>query len=326
MTEFKPNVTKSIDNLNDLQKTVDETIENLNEQITELSGQVEEMEKLQTKSITITENGTTEITPDQNYYALEKVNLTVNAGGEVDHFTKGDYLFYNTCRLSNLPNLAENHILDNITTALQMFYCATSGLTNPERISQLPLFDTSNIIDGTDMFYYFRWGEVLTSDKNVPAYNFSNITNAYRMFASSSSTPITSNKPTAINCVFGNNITNMYQMFYNQGNLLAFPNIPTTHSCTNFGSMCSGCSRVTDSTAISFDFSSVTAISSMSSMFSSCGSLSDASLKKIMTELLTVDSTLTGKTLSSLGFSSSQRTKMVAFDEWTALYNAGWTS
>lgn len=45
MTDFKPNITKSIDNLNKLQKDVDNTITDLEEQVVDLEEQVDDLQE-----------------------------------------------------------------------------------------------------------------------------------------------------------------------------------------------------------------------------------------------------------------------------------------
>lgn len=79
---------------------------------------------LQTKDIEITQAGTMEITPDEGYFALKKVNLNVNVqGGGGD--SNIEYL-----DVSGLDGESYNFAIQVATLAKKRHYILPSGLTN----------------------------------------------------------------------------------------------------------------------------------------------------------------------------------------------------
>ena len=182
MTPFKDNITKSIDNLNKLQEDVDniiteqtETITELQEQVDDLEEQVDEMENLQTKDVTITENGTTEITADSSYYALEKVNLTVNAGTASDIYG----LFSNCSDTGNVSQGTELKTcleLKNSNVDFSNFTNGSSLFSDCKLITEI----NANINNKTKLDYCFA---NCVNLKTCNLTNTSNVTIIANMFS-----------------------------------------------------------------------------------------------------------------------------------------------
>ena len=316
MTPFKDNITKSIDNLNKLQEDVDNTIADLQEQI-------EEMEDLETKnvtittntettiepttgkyalekvvvttnvepvleekSVTITENKETTITPSENYQGLSRVVVTTNIQSGLQDITDCDSLFYKGRRLNNLSDLSPYL---KPTTAYEMF-SSISASTFPS--VTIPLFDVSNCTNCGNMF---------TSDTQItslPNFNFASIQNARQMFQSCSGlTDIT-------NITFGNTLYSPYSMFSDCTNLVEIPIL-------NF-------SNVTGSNT---DYKRVYYT------YNGCTNLSNTSLQNILKSLLTLPSNYSyTKTLQAIGLTNTQATTCTGFDDWATLSADGWTT
>lgn len=350
MTPFKDNITKSIDNLNKLQEDVDNTITDLQEQVEKMedletknvtittntettieptSGKYA-LEKvvvttnvapvLQTKNVTVTENGTSEITADSEYQGLEKVKLTVNAGVSLN-LTDGKYLFQDYSRLNKVNELLTN---SEIIDAYYMFHNSTIvNNYSDSNFTGIPLFDCSHIQNAQNMFYNFSLANSLSTYKKLPALNFQRVTICNQMFAFSS---LSSSQSMGFNdlsdVTIGSTVTNLSSMF--QRNLSIVDKLPTfsdTSNVTNFSNMFSACNNLTTINQV-FNMASATNIYNMVSSTQ----LTNESIHNIVKSLVTLTSTYTGtKTLATIGLNSTQQATAKTFDEWSTLEDNGWT-
>ena len=159
----------------------------------------------QSKSVTITENGTTSVTYDSGYTGLSEVNIDVNvasSGGSGDSpfswdWTQIGYTPENTVLQQQFEDdIAYSKSLAETFTPSK----ATSHFKNQRRLKFVPMVDTSNV---TNMSYMFNGCSSLTT---IPQLDTSSVTNMNSMFNGCSSL-------TAIPQLDTSNVTSMGNMF-----------------------------------------------------------------------------------------------------------------
>lgn len=154
---------------------------------------------LQDKEITITKNGTTNVTADEGYDGLSEVEVTANISGGDDlseYFNNtidGKYWTYSG--IATMIKKIPNNITINGTSCGYMFYLAAGITTIPlldtsevldmqrmfgvcNKLTEVPLLDTSNV---ENMNYMFEECTQLTT---VPQFNSSKLRNMNGMFSS----------------------------------------------------------------------------------------------------------------------------------------------
>ena len=282
----------------------------------------------QTKSISISDNGTQTITPDSGYNYLESVTLNVNVPiqiGEYINLTPSADQQNGNNFAKFITKIPSDFNISNLTSARSMFNEMAS-------LTTIPLLDTSNI---TDMVYMFYACKNLTT---IPLLNTSSVTNMSQMFSSCSSLTtiplLNTSSVTDMSLMFStctslttiplldtSSVTNMTQMFNWCTSLISIPQIDTS-SVTNMSQMFSKCDVLT--TIPLLDTSSVTNIYNM---FNYCPSLNDTSLNNILQMCINATRYNSTKTLAYIGFSrnnySTQRIQ--ALSNYQAFINAGWT-
>ena len=209
----------------------------------------------QSKSVTITENGTTSVTYDSGYTGLSEVNIDVNvasSGGSGDSPFSWDW--------SQIGYTPENTVLqqqfeDDIAYSKSLAETftpskATSHFKNQKRLKFVPMVDTSNVTNISEMFYNCY------SLTTIPQLDTSNVKSMNSMFSGC-------NALTTIPQLDTSNVTNMGSMFSNCTALTAIPQLDTSN-VKNMGSMFTNCTKLTfiliknigKSTLATFDFSS----------------------------------------------------------------------
>ena len=161
----------------------------------------------QSKSVTITENGTTSVTYDSGYTGLSEVNIDVNvasSGGSGDSPFSWDW--------SQIGYTPENTVLqqqfeDDIAYSKSLAETFTpdkvlSHLKENKRLKFVPMVDTSNVTDMNNMFYYCS---ALTT---IPQLDTSNVKSMNSMFYNCYSI-------TTILQLDTSNVTDMNSMFRN---------------------------------------------------------------------------------------------------------------
>lgn len=125
---------------------------------------------LQEKSVNITTNTTTEITPDSGYNGLSKVNVTTNISGGGNVYADPTITTYNY--VGGLRSLITS--IDNIdTSTLTNFNAMFQGCNN---LVTMPSLDLSNC---TNMKSCFASCDKL---ENLPAFNIPKVTNMQNCF------------------------------------------------------------------------------------------------------------------------------------------------
>lgn len=128
---------------------------------------------LEEKSVTITENGTTNVAPDSGYDGLSGVTITTNVSGGADlneYFT-GEVAKGNSSTsgfAKTIKKIPENTTVSGTSLSRAFTYC--SGLI------EISLIDTSNV---TNIDYMCQWCSNLTI---IPQFNISNVTTMNKAF------------------------------------------------------------------------------------------------------------------------------------------------
>lgn len=259
---------------------------------------------LQSKSVTITENGTNIITVDNNYDGLGQVTVTTDvSGGTLDpDWTEIGY--------SNAPQ----SVLDAFYYAQEIYYEWDDTETNliakfsgDKSLIYMPLVNTSNATNMQSMFVN------CSNLKEVPLLNTENVTTMYHLFESCSAlkeVPLLNTK----------NVTTMANMFKGCSSLEYVPQFDT-RSNKSIGSMFADCTSLQDVPV--FDTTKVTY---MGNAFQNCNVLSTESLNNIMKMCINATDYQQGKTLAVLGINQAQATSCQWLSNYQDFLAAGWTT
>lgn len=259
----------------------------------------------QSKSIDITENGTTTVTPDQNYDGLSEVTINTSVGG-FDWQSIG-YDSETVTKLNSYQSDAieySKEIYDNwdptITSRRSAFY-------DNHKLRYFPNVDFSNVTDAREMFIQNYALEYFPCD-------ISNVSQVQTMFY------CCYNLKEVGNCAF-TRPTPMSQMFYNCYNLekVESININASYSSGNIFYNCNSLKTIgaMDTTLVGFT----------DRIFYECNNLSDETLniflgfcKKLVSQNPNY------KNLKSFGLSQIQAEKCTTLSNWPELANAGWST
>lgn len=180
---------------------------------------------LQSKDVTITQNGTTKIKPDTGYDALSDVDVTVNvSGSEYNAKIKTQSKGPNLGIVSLIEELPAFNI-SNLTTLKSAF----SGCAS---LIAIPTIDTSNVANMQMAFA--SCGSITT----VPVLDTGKVTDMSNMFS-------TCNNLVSIPLLNTSRVTNMQQMFIMCTSLTTVPQLNAS-SATNMADMFAWCGALTD--------------------------------------------------------------------------------
>ena len=248
----------------------------------------------QSKSVDITENGTTEVVADTGYTGLGKVTINTNVAssgggnGWTGHadveglkaigWTDEDIAYYQENGVNWNAEDDEYHKVTDDNKALYGVLTADNISTYKERIVYLPKIDTSAKTDMSNMF------NQCSSLVSIPQLDTSSVTNMSSMFSSCRSLvsipQLDTSKVTSMSSMFKqcsslvsipqldtSSVTNMSSMFSYCYSLVFIPQLDTS-SVTSMSNMFGGCSSL-----VSIPQLNTSKVTSMSSMFDSCSSL-----------------------------------------------------
>ena len=259
-------------------------------------GQIEEKldmafaSSLQEKTVDISENGLTEVLPDEGYFALKKVNVNVGMSknkwtGHADAeglraigWTEEDIAYYQENGVNWNEEDDEYHKVSEDNKALYGVLTASNISTYKDRIVYLPKIDTQNV---TNMSYMFSSCRSLVS---IPLLDTQNVTSMNYMFKGCYSL-------VSIPLLDTQNVTSMSYMFSSCYSLVSIP-LLDTQNVTNMSYMFQGCYSLVSiplldtqnaedmkymfndcDSLISIPLLDTQNVTSMSYMFSSCTSL-----------------------------------------------------
>lgn len=188
---------------------------------------------LQSKEITITENGSTNITPDIGYDGLGRVDVTTNVSSGADlseYFNTSITGIYtdNTlanCLYTKLLKKIPFFEVPNTFTNLSYCFCGFKG-------TEIPLIDTSNIT------YLESFCSACDNLLAIPLFNTSKVTNFSFAFSQCKSVE-------TIPLLDTSNGTNFSNMFSNCHSLKNLP-LLNLSKATNLNSVFNNCYNLTD--------------------------------------------------------------------------------
>ena len=222
----------------------------------------------QDKTVDVSENGTIEVTPDEDFTGLGKVTINTEVEGakpkwtghadaeglKAIGWTDEDIAYYQENGVNWNEEDDEWHKVTDDNKALYGVLTASNISTYKERIVYLPKIDTSGV---TSMGQMFSSCSSLTA---IPMLDTSSVTSMSNMFNACSSL-------TTIPMLDTSSVTDMNQMFYSCYSLTTIPQLDT-RNVTAMSQTFRDCYSLT--TIPMLDTSSVT---DMSQMFYSCYSL-----------------------------------------------------
>lgn len=290
----------------------------------------------QSKTVTITSNGTETVTPDSDYTGLSSIEITANVPPDFTNYLSSTISPYQVGSsyyagilpaIKQLPALtltgnSAMHLFDGLinlnvsptidlssSNIMQYTFYNCRSLTEVNNIT----FPDENTLGNFEYTFYGCSG--LTDLSDIKCYS----NDFYRMCAECTS--LTAHPQ--IICRSGSNNT-MYGAYTNCSSLESFI-LPTNASYINNMSMCFyGCTNLRN-------FPSFTPLNmspnGLVDAFTNCPNLSNDSLNNIMALCIASPNvTGTNKTLKKVGLSQEQVTTCATLSNYQALINAGWTT
>jgi surface protein len=289
---------------------------------------------LQNKSVTVTTNGTQDITADVGYDGLKKVALTTNV--EPDLQTKNITITENGTRTVindiGYDGLEEVNITTNVTpntqtksiTITENTTTTVTPDTNYDGLSQVEI--TTNVSGGSGGLDWSAIGYSETPQSITDGYNYAlQIKNSWV-----SQSDLRNKFNNDLNLVYmplvDTSIAAQMQTMFSGAIRLAEIALLNTTNVTSFSSLFNGCISLT--TIPILNTSSVT---NMYNMIAGCISLTDDSLDNILQMCINATNYTQAKTLYRLGISTADMqtiyptSRIESLPHYQDFINAGWT-
>jgi hypothetical protein len=258
---------------------------------------------LQSKSVSVTSNGTINVTPDTGYDGISNLELNVDVPTSSQGFP---------------PNWTEIGYEDTPQTIIDGFNYAkqVQANWNPDATSLngkfnkdtnllvLPLVDTSKATNFTNFCADARH---LIYIPLIDTSKATTLQNAFTGVAIIDFPALDASSCTNFNSAFSNNKS-----------LKHFKTINTSKG-ENFNSMFKDCEQLQDIEVL--DLSSAT---NLQNMFQNCNQLTDYSLNNIMTMCIGATAYTGTKTLKQLGIGSSSASRATQLENYADFVDAGW--
>lgn len=270
---------------------------------------------LQSKSVTITENGTTTITADSGYDGLDEVEVTTNVSGGTSEYNVK--MAYGATSYPLAQSIREVNGLTAQSKSFGSFFANCDFLTKIENL---------NLTGVTSLASAFSNCSALVS------LDLEGIALSYYCPLNGTFSGCASLGNIDVHHWTGWNGTEIASMFYGCTSTeeIDISGLGTLYRVTSIAHWFNGCTNLR---TIHFPptvmLSGVTNSSStLNSAFARCPNLDNDTLNTILGFLPTMTKITTAsyKTLSRLGFSSDQATLMQTLSNWSAASNAGWTT
>lgn len=316
---------------------------------------------LQSKDITINQNGTTTVTADTGYDGLSDVDVTVSgildtsdATATANDMAKDKTAYVNGTKLTG--TIEEVNDIIGYANNAQTF---VAGLAYTIPISKTALLKKNNSYRAFANKSMVASAIGLTASKLKAGEYVCDISGTFTSDATATASDIVKDKTAYVN---GQKVTGIYE-----GTTIALPNgtaMQFTHSTTKnfswlsnintsgltsayrmFGYMNTFYNGITevplfdtsnvismsemfiqDGLLVTVPIFNTSKVTNMGYMFSGCSSLSNESLNNILAMCIGATSYTGTKTLAQIGLSSTQATTCQTLSNWDAFVEAGWSS
>lgn len=264
---------------------------------------------LQSKSVTITQNGTTNVTADSGYDGLDNVSVTVegvldtsDATAVASDIAEGKTAYVDGIKLTGTAQ-------GNVPDWSQIGYSQTPQSIVDDFTYSKQIYDNWDN-STTSMYQKFYSNNYLVY---VPYIDTSNVLSMENAFSSCSNLVSIPNLNTS-------KVTNMDRLLSYSSKIKTFPEL-NTENVTSAEHMCNYCSSLVD-----FPLLNMESLKNCSNMFNGCTRLSNESLNNILQMCINMNLYTGTKTLQKLGLTSAQATICQTLSNWDAFVEAGWST
>lgn len=264
---------------------------------------------LETKSVTITENTTTTITPTTGKDGMSEVTVTTNVNADVSEYLDNSIDF-----VDSAPEKWQNLIKKFPTITINVGMCNNTFYSC--LVQSLNLVFTTQVSTTTYMFCYCsKLTEINATDFITYTTNLNNTSYMFQFCDSIKNIPQFNTSK----------VTDMHNMFNKCLSLETLPDWLDTSSATNLQLLCSECGELKNVPVL--DLSKAVNNNMLLSMFYDCKKLTDTSLDNILQSCATATNYSGTKKLTHLGISNSSiysDARIQALPHYQDFIDAGW--